>query len=303
MMLPLMVPPGRRTVRKAVIPAAGFGTRLFPATKAVKKELFPLIDRQGRAKPVILAIVEEALSAGIEAIGLVVQTGDRQQFEDFFKTPPEDAYFRKLAPKQAAYMQYLQEVGQRVTILTQEVQEGFGHAVFCARDWVDGEPFLLLLGDHVYASDLEISCAGQIVEVFEQQGKSVVGIEVAPATEITQRGCVTGTWQVPDALLQVSRLAEKPEVEYAQQHLHVAGMPADQLLSIFGLYVLVPEIFDYLAEHIDQNLRERDEFQLTSCLDRLRQAQGMIGYKVKGRSFDIGLPDAYYQTLIDFRHV
>ena len=303
MMLPLMVPPGRRTVRKAVIPAAGFGTRLFPATKAVKKELFPLIDRQGRAKPVILAIVEEALSAGIEAIGLVVQTGDRQQFEDFFKTPPEDAYFRKLAPKHAAYMQYLQDVGQRVTILTQEVQEGFGHAVFCARDWVDGEPFLLLLGDHVYASDLEVSCARQIVEVFEQQGKSVIGIEVAPATEITQRGCVAGTWQVPDALLQVSRLAEKPEVEYAQQHLHVAGMPADQLLSIFGLYILVPEIFDYLAEHIDQNLRERDEFQLTSCLDRLRQAQGMVGYKVKGRSFDIGLPDAYYQTLIDFRHV
>jgi UTP--glucose-1-phosphate uridylyltransferase len=247
--------------------------------------------------------VEEALSAGIEAVGLVVQTGDRQQFEDFFKTPPEDAYFRKLAPKHAAYMQYLQDVGQRVTILTQEVQEGFGHAVFCARDWVDGEPFLLLLGDHVYASDLEVSCARQIVEVFEQQGKSVIGIEVAPATEITQRGCVAGTWQVPDALLQVSRLAEKPEVEYAQQHLHVAGMPADQLLSIFGLYILVPEIFDYLAEHIDQNLRERDEFQLTSCLDRLRQAQGMVGYKVKGRSFDIGLPDAYYQTLIDFRHV
>lgn len=293
----------QRSVRKAVIPAAGLGTRLFPATKAVKKELFPIIDREGRAKPVILAIVEEALSAGIESVAIVVQSGDRQLFEDFFKMPPADTYFKKLAPHHQAYIQYLQDVGSRVTILIQEVQEGFGHAVFCARDWVNEEPFLLLLGDHVYLSDIATSCAGQVLEVFEQLGKSVIGIEVTLAEEISHRGCVTGVWQEPNAILQVTQLYEKPEVEYARQHLHVAEMAADQLLSIFGLYVLPSQIFDYLEDHIRQNLREGGEFQLTSCLERLQQDMGMIGYRVRGRSFDTGLPGSYRQTLIEFGNV
>ncbi|MBD2096184.1 UTP--glucose-1-phosphate uridylyltransferase [Trichocoleus sp. FACHB-591] len=289
------------SVRKAVIPAAGFGTRLFPATKAVKKELFPIIDAEGRAKPVILAIVEEALSAGIESVGIVVQPCDRELFETFFNAPPEGDYFQKLVAKQGAYLEYLQEVGDRITILTQEQQEGFGHAVFCAKDWVQDEPFLLLLGDHVYKSDLEVSCAAQMLAMFERCRKSVISLEVTPAAEISHRGCVTGTWQEPQVLLDVTQLVEKPEVEYARQHLHIPGMDPDQLLSIFGMYVLPPQIFDYLEEQIRGNLRDRNEFQLTSGLERLRQELGMMGYMVQGRSFDTGLPDAYRQALIEFR--
>lgn len=146
-------------VRKAVIPAAGFGTRMFPATKAMKKELFPIVDRSGFAKPIILAIVEEALSAGIEEVGIVVQKGDRTFFEDFFNTPPSAELFQKLSVQNREYSQYLQDIGQKVTILTQDVQEGFGHAVFCAREWTNDEPFLLLLGDHIYSSETETSCA------------------------------------------------------------------------------------------------------------------------------------------------
>ncbi|HEY9905300.1 MAG TPA: sugar phosphate nucleotidyltransferase, partial [Candidatus Sericytochromatia bacterium] len=149
----------KRKVRKAVIPAAGFGTRLFPATKVVKKELFPIIDRDGRAKPVILAIVEEAISAGIEEVGIVVQKSDRQVFEDFFKAPPKEELFNKLSLENQEYSRYLQDLGSKITILTQDEQEGFGHAVFCANQWVNDEPFLLLLGDHLYTSDTEISCA------------------------------------------------------------------------------------------------------------------------------------------------
>ncbi|MBW4487632.1 MAG: UTP--glucose-1-phosphate uridylyltransferase [Trichocoleus desertorum ATA4-8-CV12] len=299
----MMLSPGsvKSSVRKAVIPAAGFGTRLFPATKAVKKEMFPIIDSEGRAKPVILAIAEEALSAGIESVGIVVQPSDRDLFENFFKTLPEGDYLQKLAAKQGDYLEYLREVGERVTILTQDTQEGFGHAVFCAKDWVGDEPFLLLLGDHVYKSDQEISCAAQMLEVFERCGKSVVSLEVTPAAEISHRGCVTGTWQEPNVLLDVTRLVEKPEVEYAIQHLHISGMPPDQLLSIFGMYVLSPQIFDCLAEQIRRNLRDRNEFQLTSGLEQLRQELGMMGYLVEGRSFDTGLPDAYRQALIEFR--
>jgi UTP--glucose-1-phosphate uridylyltransferase len=288
-------------VRKAVIPAAGFGTRLFPATKAVKKELFPIVDRDGRAKPVLLAIVEEALSAGIEEVGIVVQPDDRDRFAELFE-PPTGEYGEKIAAKYGDYLQYLQDVGQRITFLTQPTQEGFGHAVFCARDWVGQEPFLLLLGDHIYQSYTDQSCAWQVVHLYEQLGKSVISLETGPAAEIGHRGCVVGTWQDGDRLLQVTRLVEKPDPEYAKRHLRVEGLAEDELLSIFGLYVLPPQIFDYLADEINRNVRDRGEFQITSGLDRLQQDLGMVGYLVQGRSFDTGLPDAYRQAMIEFRH-
>lgn len=288
-------------VRKAVIPAAGFGTRLFPATKVVKKELFPIIDKDGRAKPVILAIVEEAISAGIEEVGIVVQPGDKEIFAEFFKSPPKKELFNKLSPQNQEYSKYLQELSSKITILTQEEQEGYGHAVFCAKEWVKDEPFLLMLGDHVYGSDTEKSCASQVIDVYEQVNQSVLGLTVMPAEILYLAGCVTGIWHSSNSLLSLTQVYEKPSIEYARQHLHTEGMRDDEFLCMFGLYVLTPKIFDFLEEHINQNFRERGEFQLTSCLDKLCEEEGMTGYLVKGKCFDTGLPDTYRQTMIDFR--
>ncbi|MBE9126534.1 MULTISPECIES: UTP--glucose-1-phosphate uridylyltransferase [unclassified Coleofasciculus] len=290
-------------VRKAVIPAAGFGTRLFPATKVLKKELFPIIDREGRAKPVILAIVEEAVSGGIEEIGIVVQPSDRKIFEDFFKAPPKPELWNKLSPENQTYCKYLQELGQRITILVQAEQEGYGHAVFCAKDWVNNEPFLLLLGDHVYTSDNETSCTDQVLKVYEQVNQSVIGLTIMPAKLIHKAGCVAGTWQESDSIITVTQVCEKPDVEYARQHLQVKGITKDYFLGIFGIYVLEPKMFDILEKNINQNIRERGEFQLTTCLDKLRQEGGMIGYLVKGQYFDTGMPEFYRQAMIDFHHV
>jgi UTP--glucose-1-phosphate uridylyltransferase len=167
---------------------------------------------------------------------------------------------------------------------------------------VKDEPFLLLLGDHVYASDNETSCASQVLDVYEQVGHSVVGLTVMPAEIIHKAGCVTGVWQESDSILSVTQLSEKPDIDYARSHLHMEGMPDDQFLAIFGMYVLEPKIFDFLEEHINQNIREKGEFQLTSCLDRLRQEEGITGYLVKGRYFDTGMPEFYRQTMIDFRN-
>ncbi|BAY90339.1 hypothetical protein FDUTEX481_03717 [Tolypothrix sp. PCC 7601] len=181
-------------VRKAVIPAAGFGTRLFPATQVVKKELFPIIDQDGRAKPVILAIVEEAISAGITEVGIVVQPDDLGVFTDLFKNPPPEELWQKLSPANQEYSQYLQELGKKVVLLTQTQQEGYGHAVFCAKDWVKNEPFLLMLGDHVYKSDIDKSCARQMVELYAQVNQSVVSLTTMPSAIINKAGCVTGVW-------------------------------------------------------------------------------------------------------------
>ncbi|MDJ0708068.1 MAG: UTP--glucose-1-phosphate uridylyltransferase [Leptolyngbyaceae cyanobacterium MO_188.B28] len=291
----------RKWVRKALVPAAGFGTRLFPASKAIKKELFPVIDRFGRAKPVIQAIVEEAVSAGIEEVGIVVQARDLFQFKSFFQQRPTDHYLEKLAAKQGDYIDYLDTLGQRVTFLIQDSQEGFGHAVFCAREWVGDEPFLLLLGDHLYISDTDQSCAVQLVEQFEQWGKSAIAVEPTPVETISHRGCIVGSWIKPDELLAITQLVEKPDVDYAKQNLHVEGMAENELLAVFGMYVLTPQIFHFLQVSIEQNQRDRGEFQLTSCLDALQRAEGMIGCQLKGRSFDTGQPDAYRQALIEFR--
>ncbi|HBE32340.1 MAG TPA: UTP--glucose-1-phosphate uridylyltransferase [Cyanobacteria bacterium UBA11368] len=294
--------PAKKKVRKGVIPAAGFGTRLFPATKAVKKELFPIIDREGRAKPVILSIVEELISGGIEEIAIVVQTCDRAIFEDFFKSPPSPEFFNKLSPQNQSYSQYLQDIGNRVTILTQDVQEGYGHAVFCAKEWVNNEPFLLSLGDHVYSSDTDISCAGQVINIYEQIDQSVVGLTTMSAEIIQKAGCVTGVWQELNSIISLTQVAEKPSVEYARQHLRVEGIPEDEFLCIFGLYVLTPTIFDCLEEDIINNIRFKGEFQLTTCLEKLRQKEGMTGYMIQGKCFDTGMPDVYRQAMIDFRN-
>jgi UTP--glucose-1-phosphate uridylyltransferase len=290
-------------IKKAVIPAAGFGTRLFPATKVVKKELFPIIDKDGRAKPVIQAIVEEAISAGIEEVGIVVQLEDRELFTDFFKSSPKSELFQKLSLQNQEYCKYLQELGTKITILTQDEQEGYGHAVFCAKEWVKDEPFLLMLGDHVYSSNEEKSCARQVLNVYEQVNQNVIGLTTVSAELLHKVGCVTGDWLSSNSILSITQVSEKPTIEYALQHLRVKGLTEDEFLCIFGLYALTPKIFELLAEDIQNNLRFKGEFQLTTCLDKLRQAEGMTGYIVKGTCFDIGLPNAYRQTMIDFKNV
>ena len=276
-----------KKVRKAVIPAAGFGTRLFPSTKVVKKELFPIIDRDGRAKPVIMAIVEEAVNAGIEEVAIVVQPEDKDLFVEFFCSSPSPQLWQKLSPENREYSKYIQDLGDRITFLTQEQQEGYGHAVFCAKDWVDNEPFLLLLGDHVYASNNDTSCAKQIIDVYQQVGKNVIGLTIMSADIIHKAGCVTGKWQDTDStnrldmaklprhphnsILEITQVYEKPTLDYAQEHLRVSGLPDNEFLGVFGMYILESTIFDLLAEEITNNLRYKGEFQLTTCLDKLRE--------------------------------
>jgi len=288
-------------VRKALIPAAGFGTRLFPASKATQKELFPIIDRDGIAKPAILLIVEEALNAGIEEVGIVVQSCDIEAFQSFFSTQVSIENYNKLSRDFQEYSKRLLEVGRRVTFITQDAQEGFGHAVYCAREWVGDEPFLLMLGDHLYASDTEVACARQLLEVYDQHGISVLGLKKTPEEGIVNFGVAAGVWEDPERLLAVSEFAEKPNIEYARTNLRVEGLEEGEYLTVFGQYIVKPQIFDYLEEHIANNVRERGEFQLTSCLDRLRQEDGFLGYVVEGRRYDIGLPESYVETLNAFR--
>lgn len=291
----------RPRVRKAVIPAAGFGTRLFPATKATKKELFPIIDRDGIAKPAILLIVEEALQAGVEEVIIIVQEDDLDDFESFFKVQVSIENYNKLPRHFQEYAQRLLEIGRRVTFVPQVNQEGFGHAVYCTREAVGNEPFLLMLGDHLYRSTGEKSCTQQLLDAYQQHGLSVLGLRRTPETQIANFGTVTGVWLEQDRLLNITEFAEKPTIDYARTNLRIAGLADDEYLTVFGQYVINPVLFDYLEEHIKHNVRERGEFQLTSALDRLRQEHGFLGLIMDGKRFDIGLPEYYLETLRSFR--
>lgn len=288
-------------VRKAVIPAAGFGTRLFPATKATKKELFPVVDRDGIAKPAILLIVEEAIEAGIEEIIIIVQENDLEDFRSFFTQQISIENYNKLPRHFQEYSRRLLEIGQRITFAIQTMQEGFGHAVYSAAQAVGDEPFLLMLGDHIYRANGEGSCARQLLEAYQRHGTSIVGMRQTPEAEIGNFGTLTGVWLEGETLLNVSEFAEKPTLEYARSNLRVAGLPEDEYLTVFGQYVIKPRLFEILKEHIDNNVRERGEFQLTSALDRIRQEDGFMGLVMDGKRYDIGLPDYYLETLRTFR--
>jgi UTP-glucose-1-phosphate uridylyltransferase/mevalonate kinase len=295
-------------VRKAVIPAAGFGTRLFPATKATKKELFPIVDRDGIAKPAILLIVEEALDAGVDEVIIIVQEHDLEAFRSFFNVQVTIENYNKLPRHFQEYARRILEIGRRVSFVTQATQEGFGHAVYCTREAVGNEPFLLMLGDHLYRSCGEKSCARQLIEAYNQHGISVLGLRRTPEDQIANFGTATGVWledsvaplASPCLTLNVTEFAEKPTVDYARNNLRVSGLPEDEYLTVFGQYIIEPQIFDYLEEHIANNVRERGEFQLTSALDRLRQEDGFLGLIIDGQRYDIGLPEYYLKTLQTF---
>ena len=297
--LPLTLRAGRG-IRKAVIPAAGFGTRLFPASKATKKELFPIVDRDGIAKPAILLLVEEALGAGMEEVIIVVQKEDLPEFRSFFEEQVTIENYNKLPCHAQEYARRILEMGRKVKFALQTVQEGFGHAVYAAREAVGDEPFLLMLGDHLYRSNRKESCARQLVDAYNGHGASVLGLRRTEERHLGNFGVATGVWLEPERLLSVSEFAEKPTVEYARENLRVPGLPGGEYLTVFGQYIIKPKIFEFLEENIRNNVRDRGEFQLTPALDRLRREDGFLGLMIDGQRYDIGLPEYYLDTLAKF---
>ncbi len=292
-----IIPPQRP--RKAVIPAAGIGTRLYPASTVMKKELFPVIDRDGLTKPAILTIVEEAVGSGIEQVGIIIAPSDHVLFSGLFTQRYAIDRLNKLPPQYREYANHLRELSSRVTLLTQSSQEGFGHAVYCAHDWVSQEPFLLMLGDHLYESESPVRCAQQVLDAYATHRTNMVGLRRTHESRIGSFGTVSGTWLEP-GLLSISEVAEKPNLDYARAHLRVEGLGPDEYLCMFGLYVLSPHVLHLLGQLINQNYREAGEFQLTTALEHLRRDEGLMGLEVRGRRLDIGRPDAYREAVKQF---
>ncbi len=283
-------------LRKAVITAAGCGTRHYPATNAVQKELFPLVDRDGITKPTLQIVIEEAVAAGIQEIAVIVQPGEERQFKAHFRGMTDDERLRFVGkPGAVEQERRLKEIVRTLTFLPQTEQKGFGHAVFCAREWAAGEPVLLLLGDHVYLSHEERSCVRQVVDAFNRFGRSVLALHRITPDELYLYGVAAGA-PTSAGFYELERLLEKPSIEQARRELRTPGLPEDAFLAVFGIYALTATLFDILEEHVLADRRERGEIQLTPALHELIARQGIIGFEAAGEKLDMGTPLGYLQT-------
>ncbi|HEX8035399.1 MAG TPA: sugar phosphate nucleotidyltransferase [Ktedonobacterales bacterium] len=296
-------PQATRRVRKAVITAAGRGTRQYPASTTVQKEMFPLVDVDGLTKPTIQIIAEEALAAGIEEICIVTSPGDDEMYRRHFRGLSQD-----LLPAFAGKEWALRESGQltrleqALSYVAQPAPEGFGHAVYCAREWVGDEPFLLLLGDHVYvASDADgRRCARQVVDVFERTGQVVSSVKRTPERLLYLFGTVRGepieTSDGPQDVYRVTAMVEKPSPELAARELRTPGLPGGEYLCFFGMHVFTPAIFDCLGYNIAHEIREKGEFQLTSAQALLVTREPYLAFEARGERYDMGVPFGLVET-------
>lgn len=286
-------------IQKAIIPIAGYGTRLFPATKAVPKALFPIIAEDGIAKPVIQLIIEEALSAGVEAVCLVAQPQQVDPIADYFSGAVADAILEK--PELATQAERLAEIGQRLHFAIQEKPEGFGHAIYCAKDFAAGKPVMILLGDHLYISESEAACAKQLVDVYAEVGQSVTSLDLCHESELSLNGIVHGN---PDPeserLYTLAQIAEKPTAAFAQQHLRVEGVPEQQYLCNFGIDLLTPLLFDILDYNYKHGIVTHSEIQLRDAMSEMIKQEGMSGYRVAGQRYDTGNPQELLRTVNAF---
>lgn len=287
-------------VRKAVITAAGRGSRQYPASSAVQKEMFPLVDRDGITKPVIQIIGEEAIGSGIEEICIITQPGEEHLYRDYFKRFDAESA-KRFAGKEWAIRESekLGAFGDRLHFAEQHSPEGFGHAVYQARKFVGNDPFLLMLGDHVYVSDVADRCARQLINVFEKHDlDAATSVQPTPESELHLFGTIRGVpLDLAIGLYKAQLIIEKPAIEVARRELVTAGLPAGKYLSHFGIHIFSSRIFDSLEYLIANNIREKGEFQMTAAQEHLRQRDDKYGaVLVNGHRYDTGIPYGLAET-------
>jgi len=265
-------------VKKAVIPAAGFGTRFLPATKVVPKELLPIVD-----KPTIQYIMEEVAAAGIEEVILI--TGrEKGSIEDHFDTSTElENHLKKTGRKDL--LQMVRDIAEMVTLVSVRQKEplGLGHAILCAKKIVGGEPFAVLLGDDLI--DASISCIRQMIEVYQKMDGALIAIQKVPKAEAHLYGIIKGK-KVKDRIYQVEEMVEKPPKGTAPSNL-----------AIIGRYILPPQIFGILEKVSPDG---RGEIQLTDGLKKLSKEMPIFGYEFFGDRYDAGDKLGYLQANISF---
>jgi len=267
-------------IRKAIIPAAGLGTRFLPATKALPKEMLPIVD-----KPTIQYIIEEAVASGIEDI-IIISGRSKRSIEDHFDKSYE---LEETLLKKNKYelLQTVQSISELANIhyIRQKEPKGLGNAIYCAKSFIGNEPFAVLLGDDIVQSTKP--CLQQMMEVFNRYHSSIVGVQEVPINEVSKYGIVKPNGCVMnEKVINIEELVEKPKQE-----------DAPSCLAILGRYILRPEIFDILK---DLPPSSGGEIQLTDAINLLNHSQAVLAYHFQGKRYDIGDKAGFIRATIDF---
>ncbi|WP_281884312.1 UTP--glucose-1-phosphate uridylyltransferase GalU [Paenibacillus sp. YYML68] len=266
-----------KKVKKAIIPAAGLGTRFLPATKAMPKEMLPIIN-----KPTIQYIVEEAIEAGIEDIIIVTGKGKRA-IEDHF----DNSFELEERLLESGKLKLLEEVLRSANVdihyIRQKEPKGLGHAVWCARRFIGNEPFGVLLGDDIVTGP--VPCLRQLINEYETTERSVIGVQQVADEETNRYGIIDPSEQ-NGRLYKVKQFVEKPALGTAPSNL-----------AIMGRYVFTPQIFDYLER---QEIGAGGEIQLTDAIQKLNEAESVFAYNFEGTRYDVGERLGYILTTLDF---
>ncbi|HDB8120073.1 TPA: UTP--glucose-1-phosphate uridylyltransferase GalU [Staphylococcus aureus] len=267
-----------KKIKKAIIPAAGLGTRFLPATKAMPKEMLPILD-----KPTIQYIVEEAARAGIEDI-IIVTGRHKRAIEDHFDSQKELEMVLKEKGKSELLekVQYSTELAN-IFYVRQKEQKGLGHAISSARQFIGNEPFAVLLGDDIVES--EVPAVKQLIDVYEETGHSVIGVQEVPEADTHRYGIIDPLTK-NGRQYEVKKFVEKP-----------AQGTAPSNLAIMGRYVLTPEIFDYLKT---QKEGAGNEIQLTDAIERMNNDNQVYAYDFEGERYDIGEKLGFVKTTIEY---
>lgn len=289
-------------IRKAVIPLAGHGVRMLPATRAVRKALFPIVDVRGRVCPVLQLIVEEAVNAGIEEIGLVIAPEDEVVIRAYFSRLPGP--LKSSIGNRAdllAVAEFPGELEEKLSFITQDRPRGFGDAVLRAKSWAGSDPVLVMLGDHLYLSGEDRCCARQLLDTFVELQAPVSGVIRKSVDEISRFGTVSGRpvprWR---GLYKLDTVVEKPGPGPARERLRVKGLPADTYLCWFGLHAMTPDIFDCLERMATDGAAEGGELQLTGAQAMLSTQRTYFALEMNGDHFDTGSPEGFVEAVAAF---
>ncbi len=266
-----------KKIRKAIIPAAGFGTRFLPATKAQPKEMLPIVD-----KPAIQFIVEEARKSGIEEI-LIITGRNKRSIEDHFDKSVELELQLRSHGKYDLLEQVEEISDVTVHFIRQKEAKGLGHAILCARQFVGDEPFAVLLGDDIVSA--EVPVLSQLIKAYKDMGGSVLGVQKVPKDKVSSYGIVNPE-KINENIWKAVSLVEKPEIEDAPSRL-----------AVLGRYILTPEIFDIL-EHTQPG--SGDEIQLTDAINELASIQNVYAYRFEGRRYDIGDKEGFLEATVEY---
>jgi len=285
-------------IKKAVITAAARGERLYPVADTIQKAMLPIIDVDGLHKPVIQIIAEEAFASGIEELCVVCAPGDGERYMSAFASLHDNllkSYKGVDWAKEEA--EKIDHLLSRIQFTEQEEPLGYGHAVYCAREFVNNEPFLLLLGDYLYVSNLlQKRCAAQLLELAAQENCSVSAVNPTIEHQIGRYGTLTGK-QLPGnaGLYQIDKIIEKPSLSVAELELQTPGLRVGYYLCFFGMHVFTPAIFDILEKYI---ARDGNNVLLTPALQELAETDRYLALEVKGNRYDLSKKLGWLQAQI-----